>query len=241
MALIKCSECGKKVSDTATECPHCGIELQTTNESTNFKEIKQKYNIGIFDYILMGLFILQLLLLVMEGVGLIPLCLICLIYVSLYLAIKLKEEYKIIPIFAAFSMILLLVVLLKYFNLYNAIILICSTLIIINKKGKEINLYDIAIITLLIFTIINRWSSVLESFSWISNGFYCSGIAFIAGIISFVIINMLNKFGYKNIILHVLIVILSVISTITSGGFGDGIFILVTYLFTMCKLKTQSE
>lgn len=52
MALIKCKECGKKVSDTATECPHCGIELQTTNEST--------INMGIFDYILIGLIILVL-------------------------------------------------------------------------------------------------------------------------------------------------------------------------------------
>lgn len=237
MALIKCSECGKKVSDTATECPHCGIELQTTNESTSFKEIKQKYNIGIFDYILIGLFILLLLLLVMEGVGLIPLCLI---YVFWYLAIKLKEEYKIIPIFAAILTILLLVVLLKNFSLYNAIVLIYTTLIIINKKGKKINLYDIAIIMLLILAIIIRWPSVLESFSLISHGLY-QGIAFIVGIISCVIINMLNKFGYKSIILHVLIVILCVISTITFGGFGDSIYILVIYLFTMCKLKTQSE
>ena len=108
------------------------------------------------------------------------------------------------------------------------------------KKGKKINLYDIAIIMLLILAIIIRWPSVLESFSLISHGLY-QGIAFIVGIISCVIINMLNKFGYKSIILHVLIVILCVISTITFGGFGDSIYILVIYLFTMCKLKTQSE
>ncbi len=28
MALIKCSECGKKVSDTASECIHCGCPIQ---------------------------------------------------------------------------------------------------------------------------------------------------------------------------------------------------------------------
>jgi hypothetical protein len=27
MALIKCTECGKEVSDRATLCPHCGIKL----------------------------------------------------------------------------------------------------------------------------------------------------------------------------------------------------------------------
>lgn len=36
MALIKCSECGKEISDKATNCPHCGcpisISLNTENE-----------------------------------------------------------------------------------------------------------------------------------------------------------------------------------------------------------------
>lgn len=27
MALIKCKECGKKISDTVEVCPHCGITL----------------------------------------------------------------------------------------------------------------------------------------------------------------------------------------------------------------------
>ncbi len=30
MALIKCSECGKEISDKATSCPHCGF---VTDES----------------------------------------------------------------------------------------------------------------------------------------------------------------------------------------------------------------
>ena len=30
MALIKCQECGKEISDKATSCPHCGA---VTNES----------------------------------------------------------------------------------------------------------------------------------------------------------------------------------------------------------------
>lgn len=28
MALIKCPECGKQVSDKALVCPHCGIDEQ---------------------------------------------------------------------------------------------------------------------------------------------------------------------------------------------------------------------
>ena len=31
MALIKCSECGKEMSDKATTCPHCGARDKTGN------------------------------------------------------------------------------------------------------------------------------------------------------------------------------------------------------------------
>lgn len=34
MAIIKCSECGKKISDKATKCPSCGAPVdKKTNES----------------------------------------------------------------------------------------------------------------------------------------------------------------------------------------------------------------
>lgn len=35
MALIKCPECGKEVSDKATACIHCGFPLSATTRSTN--------------------------------------------------------------------------------------------------------------------------------------------------------------------------------------------------------------
>ena len=31
MALIKCIECGKEISDKATTCPHCGCPISETN------------------------------------------------------------------------------------------------------------------------------------------------------------------------------------------------------------------
>jgi hypothetical protein len=40
MALIKCPECGKEVSDEAGLCPHCGYEITEQNE--NLKEDKQE-------------------------------------------------------------------------------------------------------------------------------------------------------------------------------------------------------
>lgn len=30
MALIKCPECGKDISDKATNCPHCGVPMRAT-------------------------------------------------------------------------------------------------------------------------------------------------------------------------------------------------------------------
>ncbi len=35
MALIKCSECGKKISDKASKCVHCGSTLMTNHNSVN--------------------------------------------------------------------------------------------------------------------------------------------------------------------------------------------------------------
>ena len=31
MALIKCSECGKEISDKAKSCPNCGSPVSTIN------------------------------------------------------------------------------------------------------------------------------------------------------------------------------------------------------------------
>ncbi len=56
MALIKCNECGKEISDKASACPNCGcpIELEIKEESnikdsqTNEKEAKNALTIAIF-------------------------------------------------------------------------------------------------------------------------------------------------------------------------------------------------
>jgi len=29
MAIIKCKECGKEVSNKAASCPHCGVKIET--------------------------------------------------------------------------------------------------------------------------------------------------------------------------------------------------------------------
>ena len=40
MALIKCKECGKEISDSVKSCPHCGYVYKKTKEMTTMKVVK---------------------------------------------------------------------------------------------------------------------------------------------------------------------------------------------------------
>lgn len=53
MALIKCSECGKEISDKAVSCPHCGAPVGTSKASIK----PQKKKGGKLKYILIIIFI----------------------------------------------------------------------------------------------------------------------------------------------------------------------------------------
>ena len=49
MALIKCSECGKEISNKASVCPHCGMPLRSEDRGTydiNKKKKKQWFLIN---------------------------------------------------------------------------------------------------------------------------------------------------------------------------------------------------
>lgn len=61
MALIKCSECGNKISDKALICPHCGIELNQDNYSQDSQE-KTTDKISTFDYIMISILLLLFML-----------------------------------------------------------------------------------------------------------------------------------------------------------------------------------
>jgi len=55
MALIKCNECGKEISDTAEKCPHCGIVIVGTVTGTVQPEKKKSFvPIIIIGLILLG-------------------------------------------------------------------------------------------------------------------------------------------------------------------------------------------
>lgn len=59
MALIKCKECGKEISNTASFCPHCGCNglMQEINNKTAIKII-----ITIFTIFFISLFVLKVIL-----------------------------------------------------------------------------------------------------------------------------------------------------------------------------------
>lgn len=68
MALIKCSECGKEISDKARKCPNCGIDfIKEKNKETNKKikeEIKNKIPLAkkiiiIVVSVIIGYFVLE--------------------------------------------------------------------------------------------------------------------------------------------------------------------------------------
>ena len=42
MALIKCPECGKEISDRAKKCPNCGFPIKRKNVRTLKKKKKSK-------------------------------------------------------------------------------------------------------------------------------------------------------------------------------------------------------
>ena len=55
MALIKCSECGKEISDKAKKCPHCGFKINDRTDKNN-NVFYKKINIILF--ILWGMYFL---------------------------------------------------------------------------------------------------------------------------------------------------------------------------------------
>lgn len=53
MAMIKCPECGKEISDSAVSCPNCGKPLQQASKTLSVQP-PQKKKTGTFKKILIG-------------------------------------------------------------------------------------------------------------------------------------------------------------------------------------------
>src|SRR5574344_1552028 len=59
MALIKCKECGKKISSTVKACPHCGMKNKKDFDFSKVKELlKNKYVLaGIVGLVLIAVLV----------------------------------------------------------------------------------------------------------------------------------------------------------------------------------------
>lgn len=70
MALIKCPECGKEVSDKANSCPHCGYPLIKINKEVK-RQIEKPANdkTVIISNIILGIFGILMLLGVLRSDG----------------------------------------------------------------------------------------------------------------------------------------------------------------------------
>ena len=53
MALIKCSECGKEISDKAKKCPHCGFKINDRTDKNN-NVFYKKINIILYIVIVLN-------------------------------------------------------------------------------------------------------------------------------------------------------------------------------------------
>lgn len=78
MALIKCSECGKEISDKAKTCPNCG----NYNNKANKKR----------DYIIIGICIASIILLIIGGIVFVRIGSVT--YKYSRAAIEILEQYK---------------------------------------------------------------------------------------------------------------------------------------------------
>ncbi len=74
MALIKCPECGKEISDTAKNCIHCGYALKEDNNTVQpqtviiapekGKSAKKSLNIGVTIFLVFSIFFIILNLII---------------------------------------------------------------------------------------------------------------------------------------------------------------------------------
>lgn len=62
MALIKCNECGKEISDTLNTCPNCGIEIKTKKSVVKDNNNKRFDILEIGIIIVLSLFTLSMLI-----------------------------------------------------------------------------------------------------------------------------------------------------------------------------------
>lgn len=238
MALIKCKECGKDISDTASMCPHCGIKIKE-----NKKE--NKWNLNTYDYILFGVIILIAITGIMSEDIRYNLMFI-LLSASWYFGFKMEDKYKYLTLAAPFVLIGL-AYFLDIFSIENVFRVSIISLTILNKMENKINVYDIIIIILAVIYV-GREYDIYNSLSeydidWIKTLF----VSNILLLISLIGVNLLNKFGCKDIKSHILIILPLLIMIIIIPDISLTFILsvcaitIISYVFVIYKLKSQSN
>ncbi len=105
MALIKCKECNKEISDTSKTCPHCGIEIKSN-------KIKRKKINTIDILIIIALVIFSIAMLIYNNYGILPFIYLF-TYISCYWLIFLYYKNS-KPLFKILSGVFLLVSIIMY-------------------------------------------------------------------------------------------------------------------------------
>lgn len=190
MALIKCKECNKEVSDTAKTCPHCGYILKTKNNK--LKLISKISNIDIIIVVCM-------------------ICIFILSYSKGTYTIDWVEGYQTVARMNYSINNLLTYILLPDIIFVSIILIIVASLIIkiINDFNKLIKIRFINIVVLTIFSVVYDvlivYSFLYVEICGLKNGGYCHShfgaywISFIALIsLGFNIANLIKSIKEKN-------------------------------------------
>ena len=64
MALIKCPECGREISDKSKQCIHCGYPIEQTNKNTTYAIYLKNITKGKYSIIIMALFLMIIVIIV---------------------------------------------------------------------------------------------------------------------------------------------------------------------------------
>ena len=238
MALIKCKECGKSISDTATMCPHCGIKIKE-----NKKE--NKWNLNTYDYILFGVIILIAITnIISEDIR--DNLILILLSASWYFSFRAEEKYKYLTLAAPFVLIGL-AYFLDIFLIENVLQYSIISLTILNKIENKINIYDIIIIILAVIYAGREYyvyNTLAEyDIDWLETLFVTN----ILLLISLIGVNLLNKLGYKDKISHVLIILPLLITIIVTPDITLTFLLsvcavtIISYVFVFYKFKTLNE
>lgn len=234
MALIKCKECGKSISDTATMCPHCGIKIK-----------ENKWNLSTYDYILFGVIILIAITgIIFQDIR--DNLILVLLSTCWYFSFKAEEKYKYLIMASPFVLIGL-AYFLDIFLIENVLRISIISLTIFNKIEKKINIYDIIIIILAVIYIGREYhiynTLAVYGVDWLETLFVTNIIM----LISLIGVNLLNKLGYKDKISHVLIILPFLILIIVTPDISLSYILsacavtIISYVFVFYKFKTLSE